>query len=284
MPQIDQFESVFRSALRDVFEYCPISVRSILLITDRSTDDIASYLADLQRFLSTLGDDVKWTILNDDVRYTTADLLARVEKAQPDLICTYRNLHSKAWQFPHSLGEHLDVLVQKSRVPVMILPHPDADYAHDHAMEHTARVMVMTDHLANAHDLVNHAVGFATKDATLFLSHIEDRHTFEHYMEAISKIPEIDTDLAREKIQKQLLKDPSDYVASCARVLKEHGLALEVETLVRFGQNLSEYRTYIEDDKIDLLVMSARDDRQQAMHGPAYPLAIELRQIPLLLL
>jgi hypothetical protein len=35
---------------------------------------------------------------------------------------------------------------------------------------------------------------------------------------------------------------------------------------------------------IDLLVFNTKDDDQLAMHGLAYPLAIELRQIPLLML
>ena len=34
----------------------------------------------------------------------------------------------------------------------------------------------------------------------------------------------------------------------------------------------------------DLLVMNTKDDEQMAMHGLAYPLAIEVRSIPLLLL
>ena len=35
---------------------------------------------------------------------------------------------------------------------------------------------------------------------------------------------------------------------------------------------------------IDLLVMHTKDEDQLAMHGLAYPLAIELRDIPLLLI
>lgn len=284
MAQIDQFESVFRSALRDIYEYQPVSVRSVLLITDRKAAEIKDYLADVQRFLSVLGDEVEWRVFSDEASFTTADLLEQIEREQPDLICTYRNLHSNAWRYPHSLGEHLDVLIQKTEVPVMILPHPDADYAHDHALENTDCVMAVTDHLANAHRLVNFAVGFTEPTGTVFLTHIEDQVVFDRYMDAISKIPDIDTDLATVRIHEQLLKDPRDYVASCKRVLAEHDLSMQVETLVAFGKHLSEYKVYIAEHQIDLLVMSAKDDDQMAMHGPAYPLAIELRQIPLLLL
>ena len=37
-------------------------------------------------------------------------------------------------------------------------------------------------------------------------------------------------------------------------------------------------------DRVDLLVMNTKDEDQLAMHGLAYPLAVELRQIPLLML
>ena len=41
---------------------------------------------------------------------------------------------------------------------------------------------------------------------------------------------------------------------------------------------------YNTEDEVDLLVLNTKDDDQLAMHGLAYPLAIELREIPLLLL
>jgi hypothetical protein len=40
----------------------------------------------------------------------------------------------------------------------------------------------------------------------------------------------------------------------------------------------------VEENEADLLVMHTKDDDQLAMHGLAYPLAIEVRSIPLLLL
>ena len=54
--------------------------------------------------------------------------------------------------------------------------------------------------------------------------------------------------------------------------------------MVSFGHSLSDYKLYIQEYKIDLLVMHAKDHDQLAMHGLAYPLAIELREIPLLMI
>ena len=50
------------------------------------------------------------------------------------------------------------------------------------------------------------------------------------------------------------------------------------------GHRIAEYRRLITEHKVDLLVMNTRDDDQLAMHGLAYPLAISLRETPLLLL
>jgi len=38
------------------------------------------------------------------------------------------------------------------------------------------------------------------------------------------------------------------------------------------------------DHEIDLLVMHTKTDDHLAMHGAAYPLAVELRQIPILMI
>jgi hypothetical protein len=53
---------------------------------------------------------------------------------------------------------------------------------------------------------------------------------------------------------------------------------------VTHGHHLSEYRRLVQEHDVDLLVMNTKDEGQLAMHGLAYPLAIEIRSIPLLLL
>ncbi len=54
--------------------------------------------------------------------------------------------------------------------------------------------------------------------------------------------------------------------------------------LVAMGDRIEEYRRLIDDHRIDLLVLNTLDGDQLAMHGQAYPLAVELRNIPLLML
>jgi hypothetical protein len=131
---------------------------------------------------------------------------------------------------------------------------------------------------------VNWGAVFTHKNGTLFLTHIEDDGVFERYLSVIAKIPAIDTDTAREAIEAQLLKEPRDYIRSCKEVLAKQRADLRVEKVVGQGHRLGEYRTLIESHQIDLLVMNTKDEDQLAMHGLAYPLAVELRTLPLLML
>ena len=284
MSKVDQFESAFRSASKEVYEYQAPAIRSVLVVTDLEPDKTETFSQQLAKFLQVLGNDLHWQVISGEQFSSTEDLLELVGPKNPDLICTYRNLHSSAWQYPHSLGAHLDVLLQRTPAPVLILPHPQADYASEHALENTNAVMAITDHLASEHALVDYAAKFTENGGTLYLSHIEDHVVFERYIDAISKIDTIDTDNARERLQAQLLKEPTDYAASCAKALHENAKHLQVEALVSFGDSLEDYRNYIAQHQLDLLVMNSKDHDQLAMHGMAYPLAIELRQIPLLMI
>ena len=286
MTNVDQFTSMFRAATREVFQHETLRIRSVLSVTDRDADGAKAFGEQARKFLSaiTAGDGFRWTdVAGDDFR-TVGDLLELVASSDPDLICTYRNLHSTAWRWPYSLGTHLDVLTQHTNVPVVVLPHPEAERTAEHAMTKTSTVMAITDHLSGDNRLINYALGFTAKRGTLWLTHVEDEATFERYMEVISKIPAIDTDEARARIREQLLKGPTDYIESCAKVLHGEKLLVTIEPLVVFGHHLPEYRKLIEDQKVDLLVMNAKDEEQLAMHGVAYPLAVETRQIPLLML
>ena len=176
------------------------------------------------------------------------------------------------------------MLLQLAPNPVLVLPHPNRNEKGDPSANPLDTVMAMTNHLANDSRLVNHAARFVAPGGKLLLAHIEDEPAFEQFMEAIARIPTIDTDDAREKISRQLLKQPGDYVESCRTSLADAGADMTVEGIVEFGHHLSSYRKLIDDRKIDLLVMHTKDEDQLAMHGLAYPLAVELRDIPLLML
>ncbi len=144
--------------------------------------------------------------------------------------------------------------------------------------------MAMTDHLTGDDRLVNVAAAMTAPGGTLYLTHVEDDATFERYLDVISKIDTIDTDEARETIGRRLLKEPHDYIGNCGRTLRQHELDLTVEEIAMFGNRLLKYKTLVDEHRVDLLVLNTRDEDQMAMHGMAYPLAVELRRVPLLML
>ena len=286
MSNLDQFESIFRSAVKDPYQHQSIQIKTILLVTDLSRQDADAYQQKIHRFLNALDGHqaIKWEILCQDDFKQVDQLIKIVEKSTADLICSYRNLHSSGWKYPYSLGSQMDILLQATTTPVLILPHPKAGKAASHSLKTTHNVMVMTDHLNEHHQLIQYATAFTDNNGLLTLSHIEDQRVFDRYIEAIGKIDTIDTDQAKIRLAEQLLKEPADYIESCREVLLAESGLLKIEALVDFGNSLAEYKKHIEQHQLDLLVLSAKDQKQMAMHGMTYPLAIELRQIPLLML
>jgi hypothetical protein len=285
MTNVDQFESLFRSASRDPFKYREPKIRRVMVVSDKTGGRLDLFGETGKSFLRVVSnrEHVEWVVVGGDRFQSASDLLFVAKEVKPDLIYTYRNLHSDAWKYPYSLGEHLDVLTQVTTVPVIVVPHPDSDYAAKHAVRNTNQVMALTNHLAGDHLLVNYAAWMTEADGVLHLAHFEDDVEFDRTIEAISRIPEIETDLAREKLRDRILKDPRDYIESCRSVLSEMGAAFNVSSNVRFGHTLSECRKLIDDKAVDLLVMHTKDRDQQAMHGLAHSIAIELRNIAVML-
>ena len=127
-------------------------------------------------------------------------------------------------------------------------------------------------------------VRFAEPNRSLFLTHIEDGAVFAAYIDAIGKIPEIDTRVAEQTLHDTLLKLPHDFVGSARACLQSKFPQLNVEEIVRFGTSLSDYESIIQEKAIDLLVMNTKELGQLAMNGIAYAMAVEFKDRPLLLL
>lgn len=282
MTRIDQFESVFRAASKPRYVPGDVHLGRIMVVTDLDPEAGRRYTARIKAFLDgvTGVERAGWTELHGEAE-TVGALLEAVQNHRPDLVCTYRNLHTGSFRWPYTLGDHAAVLTQVTDAPVLLLPRPD-DAELDQRLADTDRVMAITDHLAGDARLVDHALAFTRAGGTLTLAHVEDDGVFERYMSVIGKIPEIDTDTARERIAARLLKEPTDYVDSIREALTDAGVTVTGE--VCMGHQLSVYRTLVDKQAIDLLVLNTKDDDQLAMHGLAYPLAVELRRVPMLML
>ena len=112
MDKVDQFESAFRSAAKEVFRYERLAMKSVLIVTDLTGDAAERYSADVKAFTAALTEkgEVSYATLTGDDFTSPKDLLDAVEAQHPDLIATYRCLHSEAWRWGFTLGAHIDVL------------------------------------------------------------------------------------------------------------------------------------------------------------------------------
>ena len=287
MSKIDQFESLFRAADKPVFELEPVNVRDVLIVTDMNEPQTTRFADQAKAFLAALEfpDPVNYSQICGHEFDSVQKLLDRLENPRPDLVVTYRNLHAETADHPFSLGAYVNVLTQATDIATLLLPEPKVldSTTPSPLADGTKHVMVVTDHLAGDHHLVSMAVRFVTDDGELILSHIEDQKAFDRYMKAIKKIPDLNSELAQKTIGDQLLGEPKDYVESCRAVLQAQGLTNLITPLVTFGNRIDDYRHLIDDRHIDLLVMNSRDDDQLAMHGVAYPLVVEMRKTPILL-
>ena len=129
MTKIDQFESVFKAADKEIFGYQDVDLHNILVVTDLDQVEARTFGQQVRDFLRVVrhSDDLRWRDVAGDEYHSVEKLLHLVEEEKPDLICSYRNLHTGAWRWPYSLGSHLDVLIQITAVPVLVLPHPKAE-------------------------------------------------------------------------------------------------------------------------------------------------------------
>ncbi len=282
--KLDSFESVFRSAIKERFQYEPPGIGSVAVVTDLNPSETTTLVEKVRAFLRVadpLGK-ASYTGIGEQDYSDVPGLLGRIEEVRPDLICSYRNLGGRR-DLPFTLGSRLDTLTQAIRTPVLVLPPPTRD-EFDEALRETRRVMVVANHLTGDNRLVSWGARVCADEGTLYLVHVEDDETFTRYIDAISKIPDIDTDFVRERLRDKLLQMPRDYIETIVAVLGEQKVHEQVVPVVVMGHAITDYKRLIDEHDIDLLVLNTKDDRQLAMRGMAYSLAVEIRDRPLLLL
>lgn len=283
MPNVNQFESVFLAATRENFILQAPTINNVVVVTDLNADDARALSHKVQKFLSVLGPDVNYLALEAAQTQTIAQLLALQDELKPNLIVTYRNLHSQAWHWPHSLGPHLDVLSQATPTPVLVIPHPQ-DESGVNALSNTDRVMATTDSMVGDARLVNFAIALTQSQGQLWLCHVEAQRELDRVLDAIAQIPSLDTEVAKNHLMPQLVLDNQNYINTCAQVIAEAGLKIQTHAIVKSGHRLTTYKDLIQQNEVDLLVLNTKDPEQLAMRGSAFAMAVEMRHIPLLLL
>lgn len=285
MKSLGEFESVFKRALRKRYDFGEVGIQSVLLISDLPDSELIVFDGKVRQFLEKAlrGREFSFQHIGREDFNSWADLESALAKINPDLIVSYRLLKVSDERITTSLGVYIDTLSQKTNIPILVLPNPHLlDF--DPGFGNNPEVLVATEHLYNDHSLLNYAAALTPHGGKIILAHIEDRDTFEYYMEAISRIPEINTDQARKLISTQLLADSRLYLDSAKVQFSNHRPDLITEIHADFGHLITVYGEIISENDIDLLVFQTKDDTQLAMHSLGYSLAIEFREVPVLLI
>jgi len=281
--QLDQFESRFRKASKELFNYQEVHYRKVLLVTDLEEAKARELLAIVRPTVTGADPDAEWNFATKDAFQTVSQLLKIIDQAQPDLIVVYRHIGYLDAPEQYTLGIFVDVLTQATIIPILMIPEPSAEGFAD-KLSGMDRVIVVTDHLQGDFRLIDRALPFANKTGRLQLLHVEDQSVFDRYMEAVEKIEDIHTTAARDGLLEVLLGEPKDFIESVQESIAEALPELEVEAIVRLGQPLSYCGLLIKEHAAGLIVANTKDDGQLAMRGMAYALAVEFQDTPMLLL
>ncbi|VAX42798.1 hypothetical protein MNBD_PLANCTO02-805 [hydrothermal vent metagenome] len=280
---IDEFESMFRAAQREPYTFANVPIENITLVTDGSHEKADELRENILTFMPRLKTAGTWRFIVRDDYHTVNELLKKLDEEQTDLVVTYRHLQEKEFVPQHSLGVYLDVLTQSFSLPVLVLPGTAAAPI-SFANRLCNQVMVVTDHIAGDHQLINYGARMCVEEGTIWLCHVEDDTAFNRYKSAIGRIPEIDTDVAPGLLKDQLLKDAQDFIDICIAELKEKRPSVNYQSSVSMGHHINQFQALIESHDVDLLIANTKDQGQLAMHGIAYSVSVEMIETALLLL
>lgn len=278
--KLDRAESAFRHAERAQYLPKDFRIERIAVVTDREGSDAHAALSKIQTWISPVpvDDSSEWLLVPGESWSNVPSLLEKMEALQPDLVIANRYMRSATFKPEHSLGVVVDVLTQAQPAPVLVLPGENRD------LPELKDILAMTDHLTGDDQLVDWSAALTPPDGTLTLVHVEDESTFDRYIEAFKRMPDLDTEVTMVALKKELLHEPKRYVDSTVEVLSKVKPGIEVSGIVEMGQTVASSKRIIEAMDIDLLVMKTRSAGQLAMSGTSYALAVELSDIPLLLL
>lgn len=280
--RIDQYESQFKSAVKERYHYIEPAIEKVLLVTDYD-EQVSRELADVLRKLLPSWALPDWTIFSQHSYSSVRELLNKINEVAPDIIICQRDIKTSEANLVYGLSDYTDSLTQVTSTPVLLLPNFLAE-DFDSKLKAVTNIMVQTNHLTGDAKLISWGTAFARPKGNLVLTHIEDDQIFKYYIDAISKIPEINTDVAEQKLRKELIKLPTDYINDAKEVLHAQFGEMTVEGIVKLGHTLDDYKELLDYREVDLLIINTKVDGQLAMSGRAYALAVELKELPLLLL
>ena len=278
MLKLDHFASLFRAANKEQIVIPDVSIERILLVTDM---DKEKSLQLWERWKGFFHESVKMSLLDAPISQSLPSLIEAMQGADCDLVVTYRCLHSDAWQYPYAIGSYVEVLTQIMPFPVLLMPHP---IQFTNVYTEPKRLLLFSAELTKEAELLGFATAFASsKDVSLLMAQMDDQATYDRIFDIISKIPQIDTDDAQHYIKERRSNEMNDWVLRCTEHLEAKEIGLQLSHIDILEPNMNKCASLIEEHHADLLIINTKDEEQLAIHGLAYPIMVQFRNIPLLL-
>ncbi len=262
---LDVFGSVFNRAVKHHYKFEPKDLHSMMIIADSKN------IQTLDQFGSRYCEDRVQFIYNTE--FLWSNLIQLIDNTKPDLLLIQRQLGMHAG-IEFSLGPLLVNLSQEFEIPILVLP------SHQKAYE-IKTVLAGFDHKIDNSHLVNHSLMLKMDMENLLLVHIEEESVFNYYMDAITKIPGINTDYAKTNIEKTILDLSGDFFDDVIESLSNK--RFKVHQYCRLGDVVKEYQAIVSQHNVDLMVFEAEDDSKLAMHSLGQSLAIQFPHIATLL-
>ena len=202
------------------------------------------------------------------------ELKSDIENGSPDLILVQRQLGISNKDLTYSIGPVLESITQEINIPVLVLPH-------DVEGLKIETIGIGFDHQIDNSNLINKGLLMKKDMTNLELIHIEDETIFNYYLDAISKIPGINTEFAETNIKETILSLSGDFFRDVVSKLESDKVKTGIHT--QFGETIQCYDDIIKGHKIDLLVFEAEDESKMAMHSLGHSLTIQFPNVATLL-
>jgi hypothetical protein len=277
MLKMDHFASIFRAADKELLLISEVLLSKVVLVTDVSREES---LEIWERWKGILPNDVELVLFDQETSRSLSNLVQRIDTLGCDLIITYRCLHSDAWKYPFAIGSHVEVLTQVSSCPVLLMPDPRENMD---PFTDASLIMLMSGDLSQEGELVGLACGIRGKEAEIILTQLEDNFAMKRLLSLISKIPQIDTDVAERAIFERIEREAEEWVNRCSDLLSQRENPPKITHMLLHEPTIEDCVQLMRNTKPDMLVINTKDDEQLAIHGLAYPLMVQFRNLPLLL-
>ncbi len=263
---LDIFESVFKRSVKQHYDYEDFQPGSILIIGN------SDHLDKLSNFISEYSH--KFESFEYNSNFNWIELKSEIEKGRLDLILIQRQLGISNMDLTFSIGPVLESITQEINIPVLIIPHEFQGLKIE-------TIGIGFDHQIDNSNLINKGLLMRKHLKNLELIHIEDESIFNYYLDAISKIPGINTEYAETNIKETILNLSGDFFRDVASKLENDKVKAGIHC--QFGETVQCYRDIIKDRKIDLLVFEAEDESKMAMHSLGHSLTIQFPNVATLL-